>query len=129
MPLNRLLLCVALATAPAALHAQGAPTEATPIGYDELKRGQNVAAIQEIMANDALSSDDPARNINLAIAYAREGDAAQAQAHFRAALLSESRVTLQTAQGEWVDSRELARQGLRKLARGNFASEQFASRR
>lgn len=129
MSIPQLLACLGLVFAPAALHAQTAPTEAVRIGFDELKRGQNVAAIQEIMANDALSSDDPARNINLAVAYAREGDTAQAQAHFRAALLSESRVTLQTAGGEWVDSRALARQGLRKLERGAFEGEQFASSR
>lgn len=129
MFIPRLLPCLALCFAPAALQAQTVPTEAMPIGFDELKRGQNVAAIQEIMSNDALGSDDPARSINLAVAYAREGDTAEAEAHFRAALLSETRVTLQTAQGEWVDSRELARQGLRKLARGAFSGEQFASSR
>ena len=111
------------------IHAQTLPTEAAAIGFDELRSGRNAAAIQEIMANDTLSSDDPARNINLAVAYAREGDAARAKAHFQAALLSEDRVTLQTAQGEWVDSRQLARQGLRQLARGAFSGEQFASSR
>jgi Tfp pilus assembly protein PilF len=129
MFIHRLLPCLALCFAPAALNAQAVPTEATRIGFDELKRGQNAAAIEEIMGNDALSGDDPARNINLAVAYAREGDSTRAQAYFRAALLSESRVDLQTAQGEWVDSRELARQGLRKLARGAFSGEQFASSR
>lgn len=111
------------------LAAQVKPTELDRIGLDELNRGDNAAAIQEIMANDGLATDDPARNINLGVAYAREGRFDEARAHFRVALLSADRVALQTARGEWVDSRELARRGLRKLAMGTFTGERLAFNR
>ncbi|WP_228242591.1 hypothetical protein [Porphyrobacter sp. GA68] len=107
-----------------------AVTEALPVGSDELAAGNNAGAIAEIMAADSLSLRDPARLINLGIAHAREGDRRRAEAYFRAALRSEERASLETITGEWVDSRELARQGLRKLAAGEFtAAGSFASLR
>lgn len=127
--LSRCLLpFAALACFGTAATAQSA-TEALPVGCDELKSGQNTAAIAEIRGSEVLSAGDPARLINLGVAFAREGDEEQARTHFRAALNSEERASLQTVAGEWVDSRELARQGLRKLARGEFAEGRLASLR
>lgn len=129
MSIRNVLPCLALCLWSTGLAAQVKPTEADRVGLDELNRGHNAAAIQEIMANDGLATDDPARNINLGVAHAREGRFDEARAHFRAALLSTDRAALQTARGEWVDSRELARRGLRKLAMGTFTGEQLASSR
>lgn len=125
--LSAAALCCIATTASA---SGPAVTEAWPVGSDELAAGNNAAAIAEIMGASTLSLRDPARLINLGIAHAREGNYKRAEAYFRAALRSEERASLQTITGEWVDSRELARQGLRKLAAGEFAAAgSFASLR
>lgn len=124
-----LFAMLALGMSGAAYAQANAPTEAQRIGYNELRSGKNLAAIQEIKSNAALSADDPAGNINLAIAYAREGREEEARECFEMALASSERVSLQTASGEWIDSRELARAGLRKLALGTFSQERLAANR
>ena len=126
-----MLPCLAFAAClgSAAIAGEPATTEAERIGFDKLSNGRNMAAIREIKANETLARDDPARNINLGIAYAREGYAEEAQAYFRAALSSEERADLQTAEGEWIDSRQLAREGLRKLASGEFEQASLAALR
>ena len=129
---NRISLACALfalSVSSQAFAQQAALTEVEPVGFDELQRGQTQAAIQEIKANEALRRDDPARSINLAVAYARQGLNDEARNHFEAALTSAQRVELETAAGKWVDSRELARRGLQKLARGEFQGSALASLR
>lgn len=109
-----------------AIAGQGAPTAgetpdaACEVGYEQLVDGDNRAAIQTIQANEELASDDPARLINLGIALARTGDFEAARRHFEAARDHEERFELETASGEWVDSRALARKGLAMLERGEF---------
>lgn len=90
-------------------------------GHDALVEGRDVAAIAAIMDNDRIAADDPARLINLGIAYARMGDAALARRLFEAARDNRERVELETATGAWIDSRRLARQALAMLARGEFS--------
>ncbi len=92
------------------------------VGFEELSEGRNQAAIVEIELNSELDADDPARLINLGIAHAREGRAEQAREMFRAALRSDTPLRLETATGDWVDSRTLARQALAMLDRGEFAT-------
>ena len=92
------------------------------VGYEELSEGRNQAAIAEIELNSQLDADDPARLINLGIAHAREGRADLARAMFRAALRADTPLRLETATGDWVDSRTLARQALTMLDRGEFAA-------
>ena len=91
---------------------------ADAVGYPELVAGRDDAAITVI--NTQERSDDPARLINLGVAYARTGDTARARAMFRAAHTSEERVDLETASGEWVYSRVLARRALAMLDSGEF---------
>ncbi len=98
------------------------------IGYEPLVEGRTLAAIAEIESNDALQTEDPARLINLGIAYARTGKTAQARALFEAAMRSENRLGLETANGEWKDSRHLARLALKMLDDGQFANERMAAR-
>ncbi len=50
-----------------------APTVQSDVAFEQLVRGQDAAAIEQINANDALEADDPARLINLGIAYERRG--------------------------------------------------------
>ncbi|MBU0669020.1 MAG: hypothetical protein KKG32_02940 [Alphaproteobacteria bacterium] len=98
-------------------------------GRQALVDGRETAAIAAIMDNDRIETDDPARLINLGIAYAREGDAELARQLFEAARDNRTRVELETAEGEWVDSRRLARQALAMLERGEFAdSARIAAR-
>ncbi|MCB2089519.1 MAG: hypothetical protein KDD98_11940 [Sphingomonadaceae bacterium] len=97
-----------------------APAAVADVGYEELRDGRNVAAIATIELNDALEADDPARLINLGIAYARQGEGERARSLFEAAARSDNRVQLETAGGEWRDSRYLARKALTMLDRGDF---------
>ncbi|WP_145916851.1 hypothetical protein [Erythrobacter sp. QSSC1-22B] len=102
--------------------AQAAQAPATDnYGYEALVEGRETAAIATIMDNDQIANDDPARLINLGIAYARKGDAALARQLFEAARDNRDRVELETAEGEWIDSRRLARQALAMLERGEFS--------
>lgn len=89
--------------------------EQVDVAFDELAAGQNGAAIVEIRNNEHLTTDDPARLLNLGTAYAREGDLETASELFRAAIYTDNRQMLETASGEWVDSRVLARQALAEI--------------
>lgn len=107
----------------AATLASQVPAQEVALG--ELMVGQDDAAITVI--NGQLESDDPARLINLGVAYARTGDTARARAMFRAAHNSPERVDLETAAGEWVYSRVLARRAIAMLDNGEFSrTEMFA---
>ena len=88
------------------------------VGYSELAAGNPAAAIAHIKANNQLDSEDPAAHINLGAAYARLGQADEARAHYRAAMLSPARCDLELADGTWIDSRKAARLAERLLDRG-----------
>ncbi len=93
-----------------------------PAGYLDVATGQNVALIESVDTAAALQADDPAVLINLGVAYAREGDDRLAAVLFEAAMASANRCELETANGDWVDSRQLARRALQKLAQGAFVT-------
>lgn len=103
-------------------------TPAVEVAYDELTSGDTAAAIAKIEREAESGADHPARLINLGVAYARAGRADDARAMFKAAVRSEQRYRLETASGDWMDSRDLARRALAMLDQGAFASTQFASR-
>ncbi len=106
-----------------------APADTVDVAYSELSQGRNQAAIARIESNASLREDDPARLINLGIAYAREGREAEARGLFRDAVRSERSVRLETATGAWLDSRNLARMALQMLDRGEFnTARQIAKR-
>lgn len=98
------------------------------VGFDALMDGENAAAIAEIEANKALDAEDPARLINLGVAYARQGHTVKARELFQAAMQGEERLTLETSEGAWKDSRHLAKLALEKLDRGEFGGQRFATR-
>lgn len=114
----------------AALLSAQAPVQAATVevAYDELTAGNAVAAIEKIESSKARDTTHPARLINLGIAYARVGQIAEARAMFKAAEQSDQRYRLETATGEWVDSRHLARRALAMLDNGEFAAPAFAAR-
>ncbi len=110
------------------LASQGAFAAAVPgpqadydVGYEELLADRNDEARDAIEACEELAADDPARLINHAIALARTGEYETARAELEAAAQARDSVELQTAGGEWVDSRHLARKALAMLERGEFA--------
>ncbi len=110
-----------------ALLAQGAPVAVDApetsfdVGYEELVAGRDRAAVEAIEACAELEADDPARLINHGVALARMGQFDEARADFEAAAEADSSVELETADGQWVDSRRLARRALAALDRGDFA--------
>lgn len=98
------------------------------VGYEALMAGDNERAIAEIEANHALAQDDPARLLNLGIAHAQSGNETRARALFRAAVASADQMELETAQGDWVYSRALARKALRMLDDGSLSTARIAVR-
>lgn len=101
----------------AALAAQPGSSD---FGYAQLVAGDDGEAIT-VINRQPETEDDPARLINLGVAYARMGDAARARVMFRAAHTAPERVELETAAGEWVYSRVLARRGLAMLVSGELS--------
>ncbi len=134
------MLAGSLVTALALAHAAAAvpvtidsePIEVTAaesrVGYEALVAGDNVRAIAEIEGNRALAQDDPARLINLGIAHARLGDTARAQDLFNAAVASNDQMELETATGDWIYSRAIARMALRLLDQGDLRMARIAVR-
>ncbi len=125
MALGTTLALVLLTAAPAQIARQADASTVAPVdvAYEELAVGENNAAIERIEQNADLDRDDPARLINLGIAHARQGDDLAARAMFTAAARNEQRFQLETAQGEWMDSRDLARRALVMLDRGEFRTK------
>lgn len=97
------------------------------VGFTELMRGQDAAAIAAIAADRATS--DPAQQINLAIAYARRGDTELARRHFQAVIDTRERIELQTSTGAWIDARTIARRGIVMLDQGVFATDNRIARK
>ncbi|MXO90971.1 hypothetical protein [Pontixanthobacter aquaemixtae] len=118
-----------LITAVAMLQASAGNAEAVDVAFEEMVAQENTAAIERIEASNALDADDPAQLINLGIAYAREGRIVEARAALQAAAKAETRYRLETASGDWVDSRWLAKKALAMLDQGQLTEgRRFASR-
>lgn len=78
---------------------------------------------------NAIGQDDPATLISLGVAFARSGQTDAALQVLNAAVQSETRYRLETASGEWVDSRRLALKVIGMIDNGQFAAqERIASR-
>ena len=99
-----------------------APESEYDIGYAELVVGHDREALSAIEECEKVSHRDPARQINHAVALARLGDYDEARLRFAAAARSSDRYELETATGEWVDSKVLARRGIAMLDRGEFSN-------
>lgn len=112
-------MTLAVATALMVL-TQGTPVD---VAFHEMVAHENVAAIERIEANDSLERNDPARLINLGVAYAREGRTEEARRMFMLAASDEYGARLEMADGQWADSRDLARRALKMLAHGDFAAQ------
>ena len=97
-----------------------APESACDIGYDQLMAGDDQGALDAIESCKARPASDPALQINHAVALARIGEYDAARERFHAAARNGDRFDLETASGDWVDSRVLARRGLALLDDGAF---------
>ncbi|EDL48777.1 hypothetical protein [Erythrobacter sp. SD-21] len=97
-----------------------APEADCTMGYEELVSGEGREALRAIEQCGAAASDDPALQINHGVALARVGEFDAARESFTAAVRHADRFDLETASGDWVDSRVLARKGLAMLDSGKF---------
>lgn len=117
-----------VATLAMALMAQGpvdavvAPETTYDVGFEQLVAGRDLEAVDAIENCKELAQDDPARLINHGIALARLGRYDEARADFEAAATASNSVELETAGGEFKDSRHLARRALAMLDSGDFAT-------
>ena len=110
------------------VQAPGPGDGAVEVAYPEMVAGRTAAAIDKIEHADPRDADHPARLINLGIAHARTGDEAKARELFDAVATTTERYWVETATGEWIDVRDLARKAIAMLDGGEFARAQFASR-
>ncbi len=122
MAVGTTLALALLMQAPVQVSQQADASTIKPVdvAFEELSEGNNSAAIKRIEQNKELENDDPARLINLGVAHARQGKDMQARAMFTAAARLQDRYQMETAKGDWVDSRVLARRALAMLDRGEF---------
>ena len=97
-----------------------APEADCTIDYEELLSGEGREALQAIEGCAADAERDPALQINHGVALARVGDYDAARESFHAAARNAERFELETASGDWVDSRVLARRGLAMIESGEF---------
>ena len=112
-----------------ALAAQTPAGDATvEAAYAEMAGGRSVAAIEKLEGADTEEASHPARLINLAIAHARIGETETARTLLEDAAGRTDRLWLETASGQWADSRAIARKALAMLERGAFDSAQLAAR-
>lgn len=108
-------LVLAAASPLAAATQDGAEPGKVDVAYQAIAEGNSAEAISQMKANDKLQSDDPAYLINLAAAYAQQGERAKAEAALHAAIMSDKRYELELADGTWMDSRRIARKALARL--------------
>lgn len=87
------------------------------IGYEALMRGDNERAVFQIMANEQISSGDPAKLLNLGSAYARMGHTDEAAKMFKAVFESRDSVDLVLADGSVMNSKVAARKAFASLQR------------
>ncbi|MEM9086612.1 MAG: tetratricopeptide repeat protein [Pseudomonadota bacterium] len=112
-----------VASAQAPLAAADSPTnESIELASEQLVEGRSAHAITSLERSVEAAPEDPALLINLGIAHAQNGDVETARAMFERALVSPDPVELETADGDAIDSRRLARKAIRMLEAGEFTT-------
>jgi Flp pilus assembly protein TadD len=108
-----LLAAAALSALPIA-----APAQTVESGYPRgslavaaIERGDLTRA-ETLLQDTRISRSDPARLINLGEVYRRTGRTAEALAAWRQALASDRHAEVETVDGRWVTTRQLAREAL-----------------
>ena len=84
------------------------------LGYEALLKGDNDAAMKQILASQ-VDEADPAKLINLGRAYARMGRTADAMKAFQSAIDSESHFAIELSDGRVMNSRDAARLSMQQL--------------
>ena len=92
------------------------------LGYSALVAGDYEAARAMIETDDAVALTDPARLLNLGFAYERLGNTEKAALLYQRALESRENKKLILANGDVADSRDLAADALKRVARGIASS-------
>lgn len=96
--------------------------ESGSLGYAALLKGNYPVALEQMQAAEKqvppAARRDPARLINMGLAYAKMGDAASAREHYEAAIAAERSFDVILSDGRVMDSRVAARQALRRLDQG-----------
>ncbi len=96
--------------------------KAGTLGYAALLQGNYPAALEQMRAAEKQVSPsarrDPARLINMGLAYAKMGDVASARTHYEAAIAAPASFDIVLSDGRVMDSRVAARQALRRLDLG-----------
>lgn len=96
--------------------------EAGALGYAALLQGNYPAALEQMQAAEKQISPatrrDPARLINMGLAYAKLGDATSARTHYEAAIAAPTSFDIILSDGRVMDSRDAARSALRRLDQG-----------
>lgn len=113
---------LALMTAAAAQTPAATLPQEPQLSAEILVAGDAAEAVTRLEREAAFTPYDPAILINLGVAYAQAGDAANAREAFKAAAAASETVQLVTASGDQTDSRTLARRGLRMLESGALAA-------
>ena len=113
-----------MASAPAqTFEAKETALEPAALASEHLSKGRAFNAIESLEKSVEAAPEDPGLLINLGIAHAQAGDAAKARDLFERALVSSEPIELETADGEVIDSRRLARKAMRMLERGEFTAQ------
>lgn len=96
--------------------------ETGALGYAALLKGNYPVALEQMQAAEQQVSPaarrDPARLINMGLAYAKMGDLALARSHYQAAISAERSFDVILSDGRVMDSRVAARHALRRLDQG-----------
>jgi tetratricopeptide (TPR) repeat protein len=96
--------------------------ETGALGYAALLQGNYPAALEQMQAAEKQVSPaarrDPARLINMGLAYAKMGDAASARSHYQAAINAPTSFDIVLSDGRVMDSRVAARHAMRRLDQG-----------
>ncbi|PXW79054.1 hypothetical protein C7451_101116 [Blastomonas natatoria] len=96
--------------------------ESGSLGYAALLKGNYPVALEQMQAAEKQVSPaarrDPARLINMGLAYAKMGDTASARRHYEAAIGADRSFDVILSDGRVMDSRVAARHALRRLDQG-----------
>ena len=88
--------------------------------------GEPVTSGDEIEVAAVLDSGDPVQLLNRGVDLARQGETDRARAMFTRVADNRMRYQMETANGDWADSRNLARKALGMLDRGEFVPSRVA---
>ena len=116
---------MAIATLFAGLLAAGAAL-APQADRSAANTAEPVGASEEIEVAAVMDSGDPVQLLNRGVDFARQGETERARAMFTRVADNRMRYQMETAQGEWADSRNLARKALGMLDRGEFVPSRVA---